>query len=201
MHGTELIRTFVGVPLTGEAREAVVALQDRYRRGLRDERVVKWERLPNLHVTLQFLGDTPRGRLDDISRAIARVVASRSPFELVLARPDAFGGRQPRVLVVKTGRGADALAALQAELSVELEGLGFEPERRAYSPHLTFGRVRRDRQLPRAEAERLAAETAEITTGAAMSVAEIVHFESTLGPEGATYSRLCAHPLGGVPAR
>lgn len=195
MQSTEMLRTFVGIPLTGAARDAVIELQDRFRRGMSDERAVKWERRPNLHLTLQFLGDTPRDRLDEISSAIARVAASRAPFELELARPDAFGGHKPRVLVVKAGAGGDLLTALQAELSGELEALGFEPERRAYTPHLTFGRVRRDRQLRRAEADRLAAETAAVTAGATMTIDEIVHFESRLGPEGATYTRLAAHPL------
>ena len=199
MNGTETLRTFVGIPLSGGAREAVLALQERFRRGLSDERVVKMERALNLHLTLQVLGDTPRDRLADVSAAVARVAAGQRAFDLVLASPDVFGGKQPRVLVVKAGAGGELLEAIQAALSRELEVLGFEPERREYTPHLTFGRVRRGRQLRRAEADRLAAAAVEVTRGATMEVAELVHFESQLSPEGATYSRLASHPLASRP--
>jgi 2'-5' RNA ligase len=191
----ETIRTFVGIPLTGAAREGVLKAQERFRAGVRDRRAVRWERASNLHMTLQFLGDTPQEKLAPIDEALRRAAHGHAPFTLGLSHPAVFGGNRPRVVVIETAQGRDALIALQAEVSEALAELGFEPDRRPYTPHITIGRVRRGRKIHRSEIDGLLPEVGDITTGATMEIAEVVHFKSVLSPEGATYSRLETVPL------
>lgn len=202
MSTSDELRTFVGIPLVGSARDAAIRVQDLARDRLHNDRVVKWERPANLHTTLQFLGDTQRSSLADISEALGRAVRHHAPFTLRLSSPAVFGGNKPRVFVVETSDGSDALRALQADVARELSDVGFEPERRPFSPHFTVGRVRRGRKvkpLRRAEAEKLFDRAEELTVGASLEVVEIVHFESQLSPSGATYSRLEAFKLGSAP--
>lgn len=202
MNASDDIRSFLGIPLVGVAKDAVIRVQDRARERLHDDRQVKWERPANLHATLQFLGDTPRSALDEIAHALARAVRCHDPFELGLSKPAIFGGNKPRVFVVETSEGSDALRALQADLARELSELGFEPESRPFSPHFTVGRVRRGRKVKpihRAEAEKLFDGGEELTVGASLDVSEVVHFESQLSPTGATYSRLATFTLGSNP--
>ena len=48
------------------------------------------------------------------------------------------------MLTVAIGGGGDGLGALQSALVARLaEAIGFEPERRAFRPHVTVGRVPR----------------------------------------------------------
>jgi 2'-5' RNA ligase len=198
MSDPDLLRTFVGIPLVGTAREAALRVQDLARTRFRDDRRIKWERSENLHATLQFLGDTPRSELSDISEALERAAQSHAQFKLDLSTPAIFGGNRPRVFVIETADGSDALRALQADVALELSRVGFEPDRRPYSPHFTIGRVRRGRKrkpLRRSDADKLLEGAGELTVGASLEVKEIVHFESQLSPTGATYSRLATIPL------
>jgi 2'-5' RNA ligase len=81
---------------------------------------------------------------------------------------------------------------LQADIEAELEKLGFHPEDRDFTAHLTIGRVRfvpRGDELPRKlEQER------DFPAGT-MGVAEVVVFSSQLGPTGPTYTPLRRAPL------
>ncbi len=190
MNVHDRIRTFVGVPLSGPGKEAILDLQERLRGELSDQGAVKWERVANLHVTLSFLGDTRHDALEEIANSLERATKDHRQFTLTLSAPKIFGGKQPRVFVVSMGSGSDELKALQADVALELDQVGFSPEQREYSPHVTIGRVRRNRRLPRGEADRMISEWSEMTVGATMDVTEIVHFESQLSPRGATYTRL-----------
>jgi 2'-5' RNA ligase len=83
---------------------------------------------------------------------------------------------------------------LQADIGAELEKLGFRPEDRDFTAHLTIGRARfvpRGDELPRKlEQER------DFAAGR-MGVAEVVVFSSQLGPAGPTYTTLGRAALRG----
>lgn len=192
------IRTFVGIPLVGLAKDAAIRVQDGARERLHNDGLVKWERPANLHATLQFLGDTPRASLPDIAEALRRATEHHEPFTLYFSGPAIFGGNRPRVFVIEASDGSDALRALQADVAKELSTVGFEPERRPFSPHFTIGRVKRGRKgktLRRKDAEKLLEGAEALTVGASLDIEEVVHFESQLSPTGATYSRLATIAL------
>lgn len=190
------LRTFVGIPLVGDAREAILRLQERMRRDISEQRLVRWERAANLHLTLQFLGDTPREEVLAIGEALERAVDGHRAFDLELAAPTAFGRGKPRVMVVGVGAGADRVIELQAGVVRQLEPLGYPGDQREYHPHATFGRARRGkRRLTMSEAERLNQKHATVTEGVSMRVDEVVYFQSELTPNGAIYTRLATLAL------
>jgi 2'-5' RNA ligase len=91
------------------------------------------------------------------------------------------------------GRGAEAMQRLQGDIERELKKLGFRPEGRDFTPHLTIGRVR---SLPRGdELPQKIGQERDFDAGT-MHVAEVVVFSSQLGPKGSTYTALCRAPLG-----
>jgi 2'-5' RNA ligase len=101
----------------------------------------------SLHVTLCFLGWR---EADDAAR-IGRLVAgcARPVPDLALAGVAWLPPRRPRVLAADVSDGSGALGALQAELASVLEAeAGYEPERRAYRPHVTVARVREGPRRP-----------------------------------------------------
>jgi len=98
-----------------------------------------------MHLTLWFLGDglgpeQVAGACDALDR-VGQDVRSR-PFGLSLGRIGVFAKpRDPRVLWVGVGGQTAALIALKKRLDDELRPLGWEPEKRRYTPHLTIGYV------------------------------------------------------------
>lgn len=104
-----------------------------------------------LHATLAFLGHRDP---DDIPLAAAAVRVGPAPAPpLALGEPLWLAPRRPHVLTVALDDLDGALAELRAQLVDRLAGaLDWEPERRAFRPHVTVARVRRGgrprRRLP-----------------------------------------------------
>lgn len=95
----------------------------------------------SLHVTLCFLGWREEGdaaRIGGLLAACARPVP-----DLALGGVAWLPPRRPRVVAADVSDGSGALGALQAELSAVLEAeVAYEPEQRAYRPHVTVARLR-----------------------------------------------------------
>jgi 2'-5' RNA ligase len=92
----------------------------------------------NLHVTLAFLGPVA-------PEALVRVEAIQpppcAPFELALDRLGHWG--RARVLWLGPSEAPAALRSLERDLWGRLVALGFERERKPYSPHVTLARKAR----------------------------------------------------------
>jgi 2'-5' RNA ligase len=153
----------------------------RYR--LRLERI-NWVPVNNLHITLNFLGDTEEELLADILQSMENIVKGKTGFELTLRSFGVFKNLwEPRVIWI----GCDpcpALELIKKELDRSLSGFGFEPENRPFSPHLTLGRVRKIRQQN--QLSQLITLFKEVEIQKQM-VDKITLYESKLTPEGAEY--------------
>ena len=134
------VRCFVALDVSGAIREALGEVACVLRRRVND---VRWVRPEGVHLTLKFLGDVDRTRLGDIGEGLLRGVKG-PPIALELASLGGFP-RRDRARVVWVGLNGDleALGRLQGEVEAALEGVGFQRERRDFSPHLTLGRARR----------------------------------------------------------
>ncbi|MBP7864689.1 MAG: RNA 2',3'-cyclic phosphodiesterase [Acidobacteria bacterium] len=157
-------------------------------------RGVSWVKPENIHCTVKFLGEIDNGLLPALQKTLSG-----------LRVPPAFGIRaagtgvfprwaDPRVIWVGLDPLPRALAALHEYLETALEPLGFPPEERRFSPHLTLGRVRDTHSISRA-LDRLR-ERKDIVLGE-WTATEFVLFQSVLKPSGAEYTILQRVPLGG----
>jgi 2'-5' RNA ligase len=92
-------------------------------------------------VTLKFLGDVRRERLDDVTRAMAAVAEATKAFKTRLGGFGAFPSvRHPRVIWLAVGATPE-LRLLKQDLEWSLGDMGFEAETRAFHPHVTLGRA------------------------------------------------------------
>ncbi|TEB07201.1 2'-5'-RNA ligase [Pelotomaculum schinkii] len=104
---------------------------------------LKWVREENLHLTVQFLGNVPEEQVPAVSMALQKSVTGIAPFRLVLKGAGAFPSvERPRVLWVGIGGETAPLLILQRQVQREMGFMGFEPEKRKFSPHLTLARAR-----------------------------------------------------------
>ncbi len=189
-------RLFVALDPPEAVRRRLAALAVELRRSAgRHADEVRWVPPENVHLTLQFLGAVPEERVGEIEGAIRAAAAAARPLSLELRGAGGFpNARRPRVLWAGLGGEVEPLAALVAELGRRLAPLGFAPEDRPFSAHLTLGRARDGRGAPGlAGALAHAAEA----TGTPWRAAEVTLFESHLSPKGPRYEAVLRAALGG----
>jgi RNA 2',3'-cyclic 3'-phosphodiesterase len=95
-----------------------------------------------LHLTLAFLGHRPEEEIEP-ARAAVRAAVLVLPA-LALGEPLWLAPRRPQVLTVALEDADGTLASLRADVVDGLAAaLDWEPEARAFRPHITVARVRR----------------------------------------------------------
>jgi 2'-5' RNA ligase len=98
----------------------------------------------NIHVTLRFLGDINLNMVERVFAVMKRV--EFSPFDIHLVGLGVFPSLNfPRVLWAGIAQGADELKNVASQLETGLRDLGFAPDSKGFSPHLTIARVRSGR--------------------------------------------------------
>ena len=139
-------------------------------------------------------------KLDDIKSAIARTTNRVKAFELTLDGLGAFPNLdRPHVVWVGLGGDIERLSGIQNTLEQHLAGLGFSPENRPFSPHLTLARVRDEASA--ADKQRLGQAIASTAcdTDCSIPVQQVSLIKSQLTPSGPIYTVLFSSPLGNNP--
>jgi 2'-5' RNA ligase len=190
------VRTFIAIELDDELRENLGRLQARLRDRL-SPRSVRWVRPEDIHLTLKFLGDTPQEKLEEIQAALARAAMEVAPFTITVGGLGCFPNpRRPRVVWVGLQEVTGRLKQLRDAVEEGVAPLGFPTEKRAFSPHLTLGRVQR--HASKSEVR----EIGELVTGTQigtideMAVGAVSYIKSDLRPIGAVYTMLFEAELG-----
>jgi 2'-5' RNA ligase len=130
-------RLFVALDLPQDVRAGLVAWQQT---ALADPalRVVRPEAL---HVTLVFLGYQNEKDAKAIAKAAFDVNAEAPAVELATEPVGVPSGKRPRLIALAAH--SEETVALQAQVEAKLvEGGFYEPEKRAFWPHLTVARVK-----------------------------------------------------------
>jgi 2'-5' RNA ligase len=182
------IRAFVAIPIP----EPLCVVLGGLRRAAPAGAPVRWTGPDSIHLTLKFLGDVEPERLDAVRGALSSFPWNLAPFAFTLSRVGGFPSlSRPRVLWVGVTAGAERLVDLAGRVERALGTLDFPREERAFSPHLTIGRVKA--QGPRGWAEAFArdAHLAPVE----VLVSEIRLYRSELLPSGARHTVLHAVPL------
>jgi len=183
---SEPIRSFVAVSISEGARNQIAKLLDRLRREAGT--VVRWVRPESMHLTLAFLGEVSQGFLDSCGERLPEVAERHEAFTMRLNGLGAFPGpSRARVVWIGTDQGRNEVCSLQKDVSGALSSIGYQPERRPFSPHLTIGRLRVPDDVSRAVAEPFLSDP--------FAVERVVLFRSVLGAGGPAYSVLAEFPL------
>jgi 2'-5' RNA ligase len=189
-------RLFVALEPPDPVRRRLAALADELRRaGGRAGEEIRWVPPANVHLTLQFLGAVPEERVPGVEAALRDAAREARPLSLAVRGVGGFpNARRPRVVWAGLEGDLAPLAAFVAGLGARLAKLGFPPEDRPFSPHLTLGRARDRRGAP-GLAGALAGVSQEAP--APWRAGEVVLFESHLSPRGPRYEAIARAPIGG----
>ena len=190
----EQVRCFIAIGLPDEIKDGLSNLQAQLKTG--DQPGVKWVDPYGIHLTLKFLGNVAVDRIEPITGAMEEASQGIPPFRLKVEGLGVFPSLS-RVQVVWVGVSGevDKLAQFQQRLESNLAGLGFAPEKRRFTPHLTLARLRDRASLyERQRFGQLIAGT-KFELAYSFQVEAISLMRSQLTREGAIYSRISAVEL------
>jgi 2'-5' RNA ligase len=141
------IRAFIAIPLPAEVKSVLAEVIQGLAVQVPD-RSVRWVKPQLMHITLRFLGDTAEPILPSLADMLDNIASQQSVFKLRVDKLGCFpNDKRPRVIWVGLSGQLDAACALKQDIDKSLLPLGWEHEKRSFSPHLTLGRVKDSRKL------------------------------------------------------
>jgi 2'-5' RNA ligase len=175
---------FAALPLPAAAAGALAEAIEPMRR---ETAGLRWVQSSAFHLTLHFFGEVDERAVSAISAVLADPHLRRAAIPAGFGTLAHFPPRGPaRVLHVGLDRGAAEAAAFHDAFHGLLGPLGWAPDPRGFTPHVTLARAG-DRVVDTAPWEAR-------TRLPAMEflLEECVLYQSVLGPGGARYSRLAS---------
>ncbi|MBS7636034.1 RNA 2',3'-cyclic phosphodiesterase [Candidatus Bathyarchaeota archaeon] len=180
----ETIRSFIAFDIeSADVLERITQMQKRLAETGADLKLVE---PGNIHITVRFLGNITPNMIDKIFEGMQKV--RFVPFEVEIHGVGAFPDlRYPRVVWAGIRNGANELRGIFGQLEPYLRGLGFAPDTKGFSPHLTIARVKSGRN--KATLVKFLMENANYEFGVVR--ADCLRLKSSnLTPKGPIYSTL-----------
>ncbi len=187
---TESVRCFIAIKLPSDVR---VQIESYVQNLARYTKMVRWVKSDSLHLTLKFLGEIEYSKLEIIKSRLERVDLVGSSFDIKIIGSGCFPGhKKPQVFWLGVDRNAVShLSEIQFWLEEVLSQVGFEKEKRRFSPHLTIGRVKGNESF----SELYSYLDRHQFSSKKFRVENIFLIRSILKPTGAEYEVLGTYPL------
>jgi 2'-5' RNA ligase len=189
-----VIRAFIAVDLSQDIQNRLDEVVNKYKSQL-IQIPIRWVAGSNIHLTLKFLGDVSISNLNVLTDMIQTEISSHHQFEISVGGSGAFPNiRQPRIVWV----GVEAppeLTAIQNGIEATTGRLGYAREERAFSPHLTLGRVSRNATSQDVKTISKVLESTKVGFLGATCVEKVHLYRSDLQPTGAVYTQIFSSSL------
>ncbi len=181
---TDVVRAFLSIDIEDQAiLSKIQVIQEKLDLTAAKMKVVKPK---DIHFTLRFFGDTPQHRLDQIKTCLERIEIM--PFEIEIAGVGSFPNkRKPRIIWIGVTKNASEVLKLKNGIDSSLVEIGYQLEKREYTPHATIARVRFVK-----DSKRIADNLEYLVNEAAgtMPVTKFKMMKSTLTSSGPIYETL-----------
>lgn len=163
--------------------------------------MLKWVAPAAMHITVKFLGDIARTRIDYVQAGMIEAASTVPPFSLQVSGFGCFpNSRTPRVLWagISDGDGKSTLRALFERIEDALAGRGFSRDERSFSPHITLARTRDTLSTAerRAVGEMFEQAQRVHNVSESLDVSHVTLMQSDLTRIGPVYTPLAGIPLG-----
>ena len=185
----EQVRSFIAIELPDELKLGLAQLEAQLK--MSKQPWVKWVDPYSIHLTLKFLGSIAVDRISEIIGVMEESIQGIPPFRLEVKDLGVFPSlRRVQVAWVGISGEVDKLSRLQQHLESHLARLGFTPESRPFTPHLTLARLRNRASLDERQSFGHLITTTRFEAIYTIKVAAINLMRSQLTREGAIYSRI-----------
>jgi len=185
-----LLRAFIAVEIPHEIHKAIENKTAPLRATLGNS-LIRWVPTSNMHLTLKFLGDTSPTNVEMLAQILSAEAGQHPAFKIQFRGLGVFPNpKRPRVIWIGI-QAPEELAALQHGIKSAAAKLGYPPEERPYSPHLTIGRVKQGPNSGDMQKIRTALEGTKVGELGTAPVNAVHLFKSDLKPTGAVYT--CLH--------
>ncbi|MGB9740889.1 MAG: RNA 2',3'-cyclic phosphodiesterase [Candidatus Bathyarchaeia archaeon] len=143
----------------------------------------------NIHITIRFLGNITSSMVEKIGVELKRV--QFTPFDVKINGIGAFPDlHYPRVLWAGITEGATQLKEIFSQIEPRLRSLGFTPDPKGFSPHLTIARVKSGKN--KSELVKCVSQNVNYEFGIVRAACLRLK-RSDLTPKGPVYSTLKEH--------
>jgi len=183
--GVLLMRLFIALNFTNDVKARICEVIRRMEENAEQGRFVRDDQV---HLTLEFLGEVPNGRVGAIRRAMDAL--DFEAFSLRLSKVGRFRRREGAIYWLGVEE-SDALLTLQRALHKNLLESGFKLEERDFTPHITLGRKVALR--PGFDTGALS----ELVRGVEAEITKVDLMKSDFVPGGVKYTLLYSKPLRG----
>lgn len=158
---------------------------------------VRWVRPEGIHLTVRFYGETKPEQIKALQDSLAQATTGLGPIELKLNGLGIFPNTvAPRVIWAGVAGQVDAVQRIQTALETGARAIGFRPETRPFTPHLTLGRVNQLRAPDKQRLSQLVNE-APLNAPNPFTLDRVSLIKSELKPTGAVYTQLWSALLTG----
>lgn len=186
------IRAFIAIDIPHSLKEKISVIQDRFR-SLKG--YIGLVRPSNIHLTLKFLGNISEKQISDIKGSLSESAKGILSFTLNVTEVGVFPNiRYPRVLWLGLEDVSGRLTLLHKNIEDNMFKLGFQPEGRRFTSHLTLGRIKslkgKNQLIKLIQSER------NIRIDEVITVEKVNLMKSQLKPTGAVYSVIESVELG-----
>ncbi len=183
MNGITLRRIFFALPIDDIASTGLGPVLDLLSA---EPRTLKPVPRTNFHITVKFIGEIDDSRLEQMSNFFDNIKFATGPIEYNLRRLGAFPSiNRPNVLWCGIQANPQKLADIHAPIENLCTDSGFKKDERAFSPHLTLARIKKEARVPQSIIEFLK-KNSETEFGQS-SFKEVILYESILKPAGPAY--------------
>ena len=149
----------------------------------------------NYHITLKFLGAMEPGAFSLLHDDFARLRSAAGPVDYTLRGLGAFPDtRRARVIWCGIDAERERIAALYEMIENLCGNHGFPRDDRAFTPHLTLARARRDARMPAKLADYLVKNRDTVYGSSRFD--RLVLFKSDPGRDGPVYTAVSEVRLG-----
>jgi 2'-5' RNA ligase len=184
-----VVRSFIAINLSKELQSKIGQVEEALVEAL-GNLPVRWVPAPNIHLTLKFLGDVSVNNIPMLQKILAAEGLETRPFEISVGGFGVFPNvSRPRVLWIGV-EAPDELNSLQRRIESEAARLGYAPDNRAFSPHLTLGRVSRSADYREVRGISDALRNYKLGFIGAARIHQVHLFRSDLRREGAVYTEI-----------
>ena len=177
------MRLFVAVKIPGEIRRDIWDSTQPLRE-VGD--AIRWVAPEGIHLTFKFLGEVPADREDVVGFALDAAAQGVTPFVLPLGGFGAFPSVRRAKVIWAGCESTSGLRLLQRQVEEKMAEIGFAKEARAFHPHLTLGRIRRNADV--SKLKELVGLFDQLNFSGDVFVRSVELMQSELSPTGASYT-------------